>query len=142
MLEIKEKLHKKTRKQRKKNNEKLLTLQEKVFDILDLLVYLYISICIFWNIYVCRAMEKFKHVFSCAICLLYLNLDFYHLSFVFFHFHKFVFYSTAPIFNDYERPDHISTVLHILSIFLKSVLQFKVLYFTVTFLMNGVNASL
>ena len=47
MLEIKEKLHKKTRKQRKKNNEKLLTLQEKVFDILDLLVYLYISICIF-----------------------------------------------------------------------------------------------
>ena len=87
-------------------------------------------------------MEKFKHVFSCAICLLDLNLDFYHLSFVLFHFHKFVFYSTAPIFNDYERPDHISTVLHSLSIFLKSVLPFKVLYFTVTFLMNGVNASL
>ena len=87
-------------------------------------------------------MEKFKHVFSCAICLLDLNLDFYHLSFVLFHFHKFVFYSTAPIFNDYERPDHISTVLHILSIFLKSVLPFKVLYFTVTFLMNGVTASL
>ena len=79
-------------------------------------------------------------VFMCDLCDL--NLDFDHLSFVFFHFHKFVFYSAAPIFNDYEWPDHISTVLHILSIFLESVLPFKVLYFTVTFLMNGENASL
>ena len=96
--------------------------------------------------YICVALWKNSNIFhvrfSCAICLLDLNLDFDHLSFVFFHFHKFVFYSAAPIFNDYEWPDHISTVLHILSIFLESVLPFKVLYFTVTFLMNGENASL
>ena len=141
MLEIKKKWHKKTRKQRKKTTKSYLRYKRR-FLTYWICLYIYICLYVFFEIYMCRAMEKFKHVFSCAICLLDLNLDFYHLSFVLFHFHKFVFYSTAPIFNDYERPDHKSTVLHILSIFLKSVLPFKVLYFTVTFLMNGVNASL
>ena len=144
MLEIKEKWHKKTRKQRKKTTKNYLRYKRR-FLTSWICLYIYICLYVFFEIYMCRATEKFKH-FSCAIfmcdCLLDLNLDFYHLSFVFFHFHKFVFYSTAPIFNDQERPDHISTVLHILSIFLKSVLPFKVLYFTVTFLMNGVTASL
>ena len=35
-------------------------------------------------------MKKFEHAFSCVTCPLDLDLDFYHLNFVSFHFHTFV----------------------------------------------------
>ena len=90
MKEVKEKWHKKQTK-KQKNNKKITYVSREIFDILDLFIYLYMSVYIFKNIYVSCAMENFKQLFSCVICLLDLNLDFCHLSFLFFHFRKFVF---------------------------------------------------
>ena len=75
MLEIKEKWHKKTRKQRKKTTKNYLRYKRR-FLTSCICLYVYICLYVFFEIYMCRAMEKFKHVFSCAICLLDLNLDF------------------------------------------------------------------